>query len=72
MQSTVGELVSWEFDEWKILKLRKECFELRRRVKMDEKFEFSYLEKFSHFKNMDGMEKLENSKLNPLSSQKLK
>ena len=41
-------------------------------MKVDEKFEFSYLEKFSHSKNLDGMEKLEKSKLNPLSSQKLK
>ena len=54
----------------KFLKLRKECFELRRRVKMDEKFEFSYLEKFFHLKNLDKMEKIEKLKLNPLSSQK--
>ena len=39
---------------------------------MDEKFEFSYLENFPHSKNLDGMEKLEKSKLNPLSSQKFK
>ena len=39
-------------------------------MKVDEKFEFLYLEKFSHSKNLDGMEKLEKSKLNPLSYQK--
>lgn len=39
-------------------------------MKVDEKFEFSYLKKFFHSKNLDGMEKLEKSKLNPLSSQK--
>jgi hypothetical protein len=39
-------------------------------VKLDEKFEFKYLEKFSHSKNLDRMAKLEKSKLNPLSSQK--
>jgi hypothetical protein len=65
MQSRVGELVSWEFNESKVLKLKKECFELRIRVKMKEKFDFS------HLKNLDGMEKLENSNLDPLSSQKL-
>ena len=32
----------------------------------------SHSEKFSHLKNLDGMEKLENFKLNPLSSQELK
>jgi hypothetical protein len=35
---------------------------------MNEKFQFSHLEKFPHLKNLDGMEKLENSKLSPLSS----
>ena len=48
----------------------KKWFELRKKVKVDEKFDFSYLEKFYHSKNLDGMEKLEKSKLNPLSSQK--
>ena len=47
------------------------CFELRKKVKVSEKFKFSNLEKFSHLKNSDGMEKLANLKLNPLSSQKL-
>jgi hypothetical protein len=37
---------------------------------MNEKFEFSYLEIFSDLKKSDGMEKLENSKLNPPFSQK--
>ena len=41
-------------------------------MKVDEKFDFSYLEKFSHSKNLDGMTKIEKSKLTPLSSQKLK
>jgi hypothetical protein len=54
------------------LKFGKECFELRKRVKVNEKFDFSHLEKFSHMKNLDGIAKLTNSKLNPLSSQKLK
>jgi hypothetical protein len=39
-------------------------------VKVDDNLEFSYLEKFSHSKNVDGLEKLEKLKLNPLSSQK--
>ena len=41
-------------------------------MKRNEKFEFSHLEKFSHLKNFEGMEKLANLKLNPLSSQKTK
>ena len=45
---------------------------VEKRVKMNEKFDFSHLEKNSDMKNLDGMEKLENPKLNPLSSQKLK
>ena len=48
----------------------KKNFELRKQVKVDDKFDFSYLEKFSHLKNLDGMENLEKSKLNLLSSQK--
>lgn len=72
MQSRVGESVSWEFNEWKGLKFEKICFGLRKQVKMNEKFYFSNLEKFSHFKNLEGMEKVTNSRLNPLSSQKLK
>ena len=59
-----------EFDERKVLKFGEKCFELRKQVKVDEKFEFSYLEKFSHSKNLDRIKKLEKSKLNPLSSQK--
>ena len=54
------------------LKFENICFEMKKQVKVDEKFDFSYLEKFSHLKNLDGMEKLEKSNLNPLSSQKLK
>ena len=38
--------------------------------KTSEKFEFSYLEKFSHSTNLDGMENLEKIKLNPLFSRK--
>ena len=38
--------------------------------KTSDKFEFSYLEKFSHLKNLDGMENLKKLKLNPLFSQK--
>ena len=48
----------------------KKLFELRKQVKVDEKFEFSYLENFSHLKNLDGMENLEKLKLNPLFSRK--
>ena len=56
-----------EFDERKRLKLmeRIPCV-----LETSEKFEFSYLEKFSHLKNLDGMDKLEISKLNPLSYRK--
>jgi hypothetical protein len=39
-------------------------------VKVDEEFKFSYLEKFSHSKSLDGMENLEKLKLNPLFSRK--
>jgi hypothetical protein len=49
----------------------KKCFELRKQVKVDEKFKFSYLEKFSHLKKLHVMAKLEKSKPNPLSSQKI-
>ena len=41
------------------LKFCEKWFELRKRVKVDEKFDISYLEKFCHSKNLDGMEKLE-------------
>ena len=54
----------------KFRSLENICFELRKKVEVSEKFKFSNLEKFSHSKNMDEMEKLEKSKLNPLSSQK--
>jgi hypothetical protein len=59
-----------EFDERKVLKFYEKLFELRKQVKVDEKFEFSYLEKFSHSKNLDGMKKIEKLNLNPLSSRK--
>jgi hypothetical protein len=72
MQFKVDELVSWSSTKEKFWSFGEKCFELRKQVKVDEKFEFSYLEKFSHSKNLDGIEKLEKSKLNPLSSQKLK
>ena len=39
-------------------------------MKVDEKFNFSYLEIFSHSKNMDGMENLEKLKQKLLSSRK--
>ena len=45
-----------EFDERKVLE--KKCFESRKQVKVDEKFDFSYLENFSHLENLDGMTKL--------------
>jgi hypothetical protein len=50
----------------KVLKFEKIFFGLRKQVKMNENFEFS------HFKNMEGMTNLANSKPNPLSSQKIK
>jgi hypothetical protein len=59
-----------EFDERKVLKFCEKCFELRKQVKKDEKFNFSYLEQFSHLKNLDGMENIEKLKLNPLFSRK--
>ena len=43
------------------------CFEMRKKVEVNENFEFSNIEKFFHFKNSDGMEKITNSKLDPLS-----
>ena len=54
----------------KSFEVEEKYFELRKQVKVDEKFKFSYLEKFSHLKNLDVMENLEKLKLNPLSSQK--
>ena len=61
-----------DLDERKVLKFCEKCFELRKQVKVDDKFKFSYLKKFSHAKNLDRMENLKKLKLNPLSSQKLK
>ena len=58
--------MSENFQSWENV-----CFELRKRVKVNEKFDFSHLETFYHLKNSDGMGKIKNSKLNPLSSQKL-
>ena len=54
-----------EFDERKSFEVGEKvlCVE-----KTSEKFEFSYSEKFSHLKNMDGMENLEKLKLNPFFS----
>ena len=46
-------------------------FQLRNKVKVSEKFKFSNLEKFSHLKNSDGMEKISNLNINLFSSQKL-
>jgi hypothetical protein len=48
MQSRVDELVSQSSMKEKFWSLMKKFFELRKQVKLDEKFEFSYLEKFSH------------------------
>ena len=59
-----------EFDERKVLKFCEKMFWVEKQVKVDEKFKFSYLEKFSHSKNLDGMAKLEKLKLNPLFSRK--
>ena len=60
-----------EFDERIVFgSLEKKCFELRKQVKVDEKLKFSYLEKFSHSKNLHGMENLEKIKLNLLFSRK--
>ena len=44
------------------------CFEMRKKVKVSDKFNFSNLEMFRHLKNSNGMAKLANLKLNPLSS----
>ena len=57
LQSRMDELVSWSSMKEKFWSFVKKCFELRKQVKVDEKFEFSYLEKFSHLKNLDGIEK---------------
>ena len=56
-----------EFDERKRFEVGGKvlCVE-----KTSEKFEFSYLENFSHSKNLDGTTNLEKLKLNPLFSQK--
>ena len=56
----------------KFRSLENICFELRKKVEVSEKFKFSNLEKFSHLKNLDGMAKLANLKLDPFSSQKTK
>ena len=61
-----------EFDERKVWSFVKKCFELRKQVKVDEKFKFSYLEKFSHSKNLAGMENLEKLKLILSSLENLK
>ena len=70
LQSRVNELVSWSLMKEKFWSFVEKWFELRKQVKMDEKFKFSYLEKFSHSKNLDGMENIEKLKLNPLFSRK--
>ena len=67
-QSGMNELVSWSSMKEKLRSFVKKLFELRKQVKVDEKFKFAYLEKFSHLKNLDGMENLEKLKLNPLFS----
>ena len=46
MQSKVGELVSWNSMKEKFWSLEKKWFELRKQAKVDDKFEFSYLENF--------------------------
>ena len=55
MQSKVNELVSWSSMKEKFRSFMKKWFELRKQVKVDEMFEFSYLEMFSHSKNLDAM-----------------
>ena len=45
------------FDEGKVFKFEEICFELRNKMEVSEKFTFSNLEKFSHLKNLDEMEK---------------
>ena len=70
LQPGVDEFVSWSSMKEKFWSFVKKLFELRKLVKVDEKFEFSYLEKNFHSKNFDGMEKLEKLKLNPLFSRK--
>ena len=59
-----------EFDERKALKFCEKMIWVEKTSGSGWEVEFSYLEKFSHSKNLDGMEKLEKSKLNPLSSRK--
>ena len=54
-----------EFDERKSFEV---CGKVIWVEKTNDKFDFSYWEMFSHYKNLYGMEKLEKVKLNPLSS----
>ena len=56
-----------EFDERKVLRFGGKFLWV---AKTSEKFEFSFLETFSHSKNSDGMENIEKLKLNPLFSRK--
>jgi hypothetical protein len=70
LQSRVNEFVSWNSMKEKFWSFVEKWFELRKQVKVDDKFKFSYLEKFYHLKILDGMENLEKLKLNPLFSRK--
>ena len=67
LQSRVKEWVSWSSMKEKVLKFVEKMLWVE---KTSEKFEFSYLENFSHYTNSDGMLNLEKLKLNPLFSQK--
>ena len=55
----VNELVLWSSMKEKFWYFVGKWFELIKQVQVDDKFKFSYLEKFSHSKNLDGMENLE-------------
>ena len=56
-----------EFDERKVLKFGRKVLWVE---ETSEKFDFSYSEKFSQSKKLDGMASLEKLKLNRLFSQK--
>ena len=66
-----GEWVGlMELDERKVLKCCEMMLWVEKTSENGWEVKFSYLEKFSHSKNMDGMENLEKIKLNPLFSRK--
>ena len=59
-----------EFDERKVLKFGEKMIWVAKISESGWEVWFFILRKFSHSKNLDGMEKLEKLKLNPLFSQK--